>query len=86
MFISLFLSISIFLSISFFLSSILLSSILLSKKKELNIGNNKDEIFDKIKPKLIPKNNVEGKQTKIISFKEFLEKEEENKWIETSKL
>ena len=40
---------------------------------------NKDEETDINKPKLISKNkNIEGKQTKIISFQEFLEKEEKN--------
>ena len=47
-----------------------------NKEKDIK-RDNKDEENDINKPKLISKNkNIENKQAKIISFKEFLEKEE----------
>ena len=48
------------------------------KEKDINKINYKNEDLNIIKPKIIPKNkNIDNKQTKIISFQEFLAKEEE---------
>ena len=59
-------------------NKLIVSNIDYDKEKDEKIENN-EEIMDKNKPKLISKNkNTEGKQPKIISFQEFLEKEDKN--------
>ena len=58
-------------------NKLIVSNIDYDKEKEAKSKNNEENI-DKNKPKLISKNKNEGKQTKIITFQEFLEKEENN--------
>ena len=62
------------------LSNKLISSNIDYEKEKQQKLEQKDENGNLIKPKIIPKNkNIENKKTKVISFQEFLAKEEKDK-------